>query len=417
MRVTADGCVKKNFERLSGAPYTIDCVFKPADYDWPADYEGRALLAFCCHCAVTGEKIPCMDALVNALKDRTNKQGFFGAEYNADIIDEQQLSGCGWYLRGLTAYAELFGDKTALEYAKRTVRNLFLPALKFYGGYPVQRGGMQSGGVYGNQAGTVGNWRLSTDVGCAFIALDGLAHYYAFTKDAALKAPLAAAIEKFMGLDKLGLKMQTHATLTAARGILKFFQSTGENKYLGYVKDIFDLYVKHGMTLTYENFNWFGRPDTWTEPCAVVDSLILAAELYKITKDAAYKKIARRVWFNGLQFCQRHNGGAGPNSCVTESQPFLTVAMYEAVQCCTMRYAEGLLCYHNNKGLFKNEGGAIVKEGSRYFLGDYLLAEDAGGTFSGEKTFSADGRALIKIPSLNSVPAERAQTARLKIAF
>ena len=41
------------------------------------------------------------------------------------------------------------------------------------------------------------------------------------------------------------------------------------------------------MTATYENYNWFGNghKETWTEPCAVVDSLILALELYRLTKD------------------------------------------------------------------------------------------------------------------------------------
>jgi len=409
--------IQKSFERLSEPPYRLEDVFKPPDYDWPGDYEGRSLLAFCCHYAVSGKKIPCMDALVGGLAGGANAQGFFGAEYGAGPTDEQQLSGCSWYLRGLTAYAELFGDKTAADFARRTVHNLFLPALEFYDDYPVRRDGKNSGGVYGNRAETAGNWRLSTDIGCAFIPVDGLANYYALTRDAALETPLARMIDIFTDIDKVGLKMQTHATLTAARGILKFYEATGDPKYLGYVKELFDLYVKHGMTLTYENFNWFGRPDTWTEPCAVVDSLILAIELYKKTGGASYKKYARRIWFNGLQFCQRPNGGAGINTCVTEQQPFLRVSDYEAVQCCTMRYAEGLLYYHNNRALFEPESGGVCDEDNRYFLGDCLLAEDIGGTFAERETFAVGGRALIRIPSLNSVSEEQALHACLKVSF
>ena len=171
------------------------------------------------------------------------------------------------------------------------------------------------------------------------------------------------------------------------------------------------------MTLTYENFNWFGRPDTWTEPCAVVDSLILAIELYKITGETQYKKYARRIWFNGLQFCLRGNGGAGPNACVTEEQPFLRVSMYDAVQCCTMRYADGLLFYHKNKELFRAESDKITKDGSRYFSGDYLLAEDVNNTFPKHKTFAVGGRNLIKIPSLNSTSEEQAKNACLKVVL
>ena len=63
--------------------------------------------------------------------------------------------------------------------------------------------------------------------------------------------------------------------------------------------------------------------ETWTEPCAVVDSLILALELYRITKEDRYRVLARRIWFNGLQFCQRPNGGVGPNTCVDKNNPYL----------------------------------------------------------------------------------------------
>ena len=131
------------------------------------------------------------------------------------------------------------------------------------------------------------------------------------------------------------------------------------------------------MTLTYENFNWFGREDTWTEPCAIVDSLILATELYKITKNDRYKTLARRIWFNGLQFCHRDNGGAGPNTCVTTSQTILKVSMYEAYFCCTMRYAEGLLEYSNNESLFGwNENAPTeMDEIGRRFIDDKLLVE------------------------------------------
>lgn len=408
--------IRKNFERLSGGEYAINEVFRPADYDWPGDWEGRALLAFCCHYSITGKKTPCMDLMVSALGDKVNKQGFFGKEYNAELIDEQQLSGQSWYLRGLVLYARLFGSETALNYARRTVHNLYLPALEHYNGYPVDRRNVE-GGVMGGQSGVMGNWLLSTDVGCAFVPLDGLAHYYHFTKDGALKEPLAKMIDKFMELDKAALKMQTHATLSATRGILKFYEAVKEQKYLKYAESIFDLYVREGMTLTYENFNWFGRRDTWTEPCAVADSLILAIELYKFTGKAAYKKYARRIWFNGLQFCQRANGGAGPNTCVTEEQPVLRVSMYEAPFCCTMRYAEGLLFYHENKSFFGRETDKIVKEGGRYFLDDRLLVKDVNKVFPERKVFTADGHDLILIPSLNTAFDKRAEQAYLKIVF
>lgn len=103
--------ISANFCRLSAPPYTIDEVFRPESYDWPGDWEGRALLAFCCHYRLTGKKIPCMDALVAALPSKTGEKGYFGKPFDPECVDEQQLSGNSWLLRGLLAYAELFGGK------------------------------------------------------------------------------------------------------------------------------------------------------------------------------------------------------------------------------------------------------------------------------------------------------------------
>lgn len=409
--------IEKNYRRLLSEPYTIDRIYQPGGYDWAGDYEGRALLAFVCHYKISGRKIPCMEKMIRIFPEKVNEQGFLGAPFNG-IIDEQQLSGHSWLLRGLVAYAETFRDQTVADYAKKIVHSLFLPSLKEYDTYPVDRSSVQKGGVYGNVAGTIGQWRLSTDVGCAFIPLDGLAHYYAFTGDETLKKPLEKVIEQFMKLDKLALQVQTHATLTAARGILKFYEVTGEKKYLEYARDLFILYTEHGMTLTYENCNWFGREDSWTEPCAVVDSLILAIRLYEISGDGQWKTLARRIWFNGLQFCQKENGGVGPNSIVTSSRPLLYVEMYEATACCSMRYAEGLLFYTEHSSLFaEDEAKEIVREGNRYFSGDYLLAEDLTDTFPAEKKYFADGHTLLKIPSLNEIPEAKALETRLKVVF
>ena len=82
--------------------------------------------------------------------------------------------------------------------------------------------------------------------------------------------------------------MQTHATLTVCRSVIRMYLVTGDKKYLDVGKKLFDFYVKYGMTYTYENFNWFGRENTWTEPCAVIDSLIAALYLYRELKDKRY---------------------------------------------------------------------------------------------------------------------------------
>ena len=220
-----------------------------------------------------------------------------------------------------------------------------------------------------------------------------------------------------MRLDRMQMRCQTHATLSATRGIVGMYLSTGEKSYLEKAVSVYDFYLKHGMTLTYENFNWFGRENTWTEPCAVVDSFILAVRFYEITKKREYKTLASRILNNGLSFCHRANGGAGPNTCVTKIQPFLAISMFEAPFCCTMRYCEGLkfarrfkedlLRNGNDKNAADNADDVSsapddisVDEYGRVFKGDEMLVIDEEKKFPAAEKYVVNGREYIKIPAL-----------------
>jgi len=104
------------------------------------------------------------------------------------------------------------------------------------------------------------------------MSVDGLSHVYKITKDEAVKELLDEMIDVYLSIDKIGLRVQTHCTLTAARGMMRMFSVTGEEKYQKGAEQIYDLYVNGGgMTYTYQNLNWWNRHDSWTEPCAVVD--------------------------------------------------------------------------------------------------------------------------------------------------
>lgn len=405
---------QKNYRRLLTPPYTVDEIFRPATYDWPGDWEGRALLAFALHERM-GNRIPCLREMIARLPEKTNGSGYFGTPFCDGQIDEQQLSGHNWYLRGLLCLAQ-DGSPVAAEYAQKTVENLFLPALAHYDRYPIHTR-TATGGVSGNRAETCNGWKLSTDVGCAFMPLDGLAAYYKMTRDARVKTGFEKAAALYVSLDFVGLQMQTHATLSALRGLLTFYEATGEQKYLTDVRRIVDVYCTVGMTLTYENFNWFGRPDTWTEPCAVVDSLILAVRLYRLTGEERYKKTARRIACNGLSFCLRNNGGAGPNTCVTAQQPYLRVSMYEAPFCCTMRFAEGLRYLSENQALFARQSDTVSEEDGRYFLDDRLLVQDERGTFADRRKYRVAGKDLIVLPSLCDIDEQAAKDVCLRVYF
>lgn len=367
--------IHRNYQRLCEPYYQIDEVFADPAYDWPGDKEGRALLAFVCHYQMTGAKVPCMEPMIAALPEKTNRFGFFGHEAG-EIIDEQQLSGHSWYLRGLLAYYEAFKDEAVLALARSTVENLFLPTAGRYAGYPIERGGSE-GGVSGCRIDeTLDGWQLSTDVGCAFMSFDGLSHYYEVTGDARVLALLEEMREVFDGIDKMYIKAQTHCCLTAARSFLRLYRKTGEEKWLQSSQKVAKLYVDHGMTYTYQNYNWWNKGNTWTEPCAVVDSLMLFGDLYELTGCEECRRLAVRIWHNGFATVQRGNGGAGTCTTVNSEIQVSQTKMYEAYFCCTMRLAEGLLYAQTHADLLTAEEGALHKdEKGRYMAGDILYAE------------------------------------------
>jgi DUF1680 family protein len=152
-------------------------------------------------------------------------------------------------------------------------------------------------------------------------------------------------IENFLKIDFLGICVQTHATLTGTRGILRTYRMTGKPQYLEAAKRLFAMYVDHGMTANYANYNWFGRPE-WTEPCAVIDSFLCAMQLYAETGERGYLTLAQRIYYNGIGFGQRENGGFGCDNCLgavgVENNRILRLHCPEAYWCCTMRGGEGI---------------------------------------------------------------------------
>lgn len=110
--------------------------------------------------------------------------------------------------------------------------------------------------------------------------------------------------------------------LSATRGVIRLYKITDEKKYLETAERIFKLYVNEGMTENYANINWFGRP-SWTEPCTVVDSVMCAVELYKLTHNSDYLAWFHKIYLNALGYALRPNGGFGLDVCVGYGKDFI----------------------------------------------------------------------------------------------
>ena len=429
-----DDRLARNRDRLLKPYYQMPEVFQSPDADWPGDKEGRALLAFVSHYKATGYSNPCMEQMLEALPAHTNAQLYFGPDACEEIF-EQQLSGHSWLLRGLCEHYEQFGDAFSRRALESVTEGLYLPTAGRYAGYPVERDAheLATGGVSGHTTtGSYEGWRLSTDVGCAFMSIDGLSHVYKITRDARVRALLDEMI------DKVRLRAQTHCTLTAARGMVRMYDVTGEPRYLSGARDIFNLYVfGGGMDAVFQNLNWWGRPDTWTEPCAIVDSLMLSGELYRVTGREMYRRCAARIFRNGLASSQREDGGAGTDTVVFRDQPgfadcdTLSLHGWEAPFCCSMRLAEGLWYAQVNRAMLyceqelAEDGTPLVRQDQygRYMCGDYVLAEPslpegAAGDWKLPAPLAVtDGHRLSPLVRFYEIPASVAAVLRQRVLF
>ncbi len=362
--------IKLNRRRLQSKCYRYPGVFEQNE-SWPGDWTGRCILAltslyFSLHGYEKEQKdvLNQLNEIMNHLKDYTNADGYFGELVNDEFVNEQQVSGNSWYLRGLIEYYQITKDKTYLDLIKNVVSKFIFRIANFYSHYPLSD--RESGGVGGHSEGKVTDgWLTSSDVGCAFIMLDAMSEAYYLLRDEELKHVLIKTIDSFMKIDYVKLNCQTHATLSCARGILTFYRASQDDQYLRFAKDIFDKYIDYGMTKDYSNINWFNRPNTWTEPCCIVDSFILASQLYESTGERKYVRLMNRIYLNSFRMAQRSNGGAGCNTCLYEDEKVIQGYLYEAYFCCTMRFAEGLRFVKKYSSLSKGDTLtiAILNEG------------------------------------------------------
>ncbi len=415
--------IEMHRERLEDDEYYQICeVFSPADYDWYGDKEGRALLAFVSHYKINGVMIPCMEQMLEKMPEYTNDDLYFGPKAGK-MIHEQQLSGHSWLLRGLCEHYEAFRDDFSLRMLRSVTEKLYLPLSGRIKSYPVERENDLSGDVSGHANAIIGNWILSSDVGCAFMSIDGVSHVYKITRDERVKALVDEMIAVYSAIDKYSLRAQTHCTLSAARGMMRMYECTGSAYYLNCARDIYELYVHGGgMTYVYQNLNWWQRPDTWTEPCAVVDSLMLALELYKAERKEEYRQTAVRIYINGFASLQRDNGCAGTDCivCGYNGIDSLHILSYEVKFCCTMRLAEGLWYIHENADLLYGEEADTAEKNSDgiYMCGDHIYAEinDIGKEYV-EKTVTVDGHELSPLLKFFKLPYDVIVNVKQKIVF
>jgi hypothetical protein len=367
-----------NFSRLETEKYWPETIFSMDELAWPADWEGRTILALSMLAQATHRTPAHLDTIIDQLPSELNEDGYIGPIPPTGVTNEQSMSGHSWMVRGLVEYInwqrerdQQQGDK-ALTVLKSIITNLFIPQVNNYANYPINEDTRYDDPAWQLSGNIDPNWQAGgqtmkprhapgeSDCGCAFIALDGATAAYELLGGEELKALIEAMISAYAKLPREQLYVQTHATLSGLRGILRHYRSTGDASLLQLARDTFELYKTKAWTDHYANYNWFGIP-SWTEPCAIVDSFIVSQELWEFTGEATYLQDAHHIFYNAIAHAGRENGAFGTDHCTgadmdppeglskqhacgSHAKPsqFASSHMYEVFWCCNMRGGDGL---------------------------------------------------------------------------
>ena len=347
----------QSFSRLESEHYLPNVIWSKDDHSWPGDWEGRTILGLVGLGKSTGKEPSYLEEIIELLPTKLNEYGYMGEIYPDGQISEQQLAGNSWLLRGLIEYTYWKKTKRLMGIIEKMVRALYLPLREEINDYPIERYEKE-----GNYSGSIiairGKWLLSTDMGCAYISMDGISAAYELLGWKELGELLNKMISKFSSTNIYDLLYQTHATLSAVRGIIRTYKITNKEEYLEIAESIFALYLKAGQTENFSNQNRFQTCD-WTEPCGIVDSFICCIELYKFTKKVEYIVMAHKIYFNAICHSQLSNGGFGLERAVMSNEDLCFTknpdgTVTEAFWCCTMRGADGLSYVSQNQILCEN---------------------------------------------------------------
>ena len=366
-----------NFSRLHDDPFRFEAMIRAnTAAEAPGDWIGRAMLGLSVLGQVLQTEPHYLEEIMAKLPSALNARGYIGLLHAAGTADENQVGGHNGLLRGLCEYYLWKRDPRALAVIRSVVTNLMLPTRDLYAAYPDEKlAKLADGRPIGLTVKNEGVWvGLSTDIGTVFFTLDALTQVYTIEPSPELRGLIETMIARYARLDVRKIGAQTHSTLSTLRGIFRWWEEVDPRpELLALVRECYRLYREHAETEHYANYNWFGRPE-WTEACGVVDSFLLAVQLWRATGDADQLQVAHRIYFNALCYAQRPNGGFGCDLCVGADGRVLLAPhpkIFEAPWCCSMRGSEGLARAAQFNLMTDAKAGTVWVP--FYFEGDYTL--------------------------------------------
>ena len=236
--------------------------------------------------------------------------------------------------------------------------------------------------------------------------LSGVTAYYLISSDLTAKGIIDFVINKIETVNLSTFNLSVFDYLNICVSLLQYAKKSNKTAVYELIARLFDDYMVNCQSINYEACVSFENKNE-TSPGATAKSLELSLALYEALADGRYLTVARRIWFNGLQFCQRFEGQVGSNT-FTDATVRLRVKAYSSDLIESARYATALKYYALNKKLFE-EGGELTKDRrGRYFLGDKMFGLDESDFF---------GRDLIEIPTLTAFDAQTAKQLIFRLTF
>lgn len=295
------------------------------------DVAGRWILAMTFAYSGAGVPPAHLRVIVDEVLKLQNPYGTFGCVQQADEpLNMHKAYGNGWLLKGLTMFAQTFGD----ERARAAVIKLGDWYLDSFSVWTAEAKA---------ESDTGGNYAVSRS--CYFHALDGLVSLYRLTGDTKILNLAGAFIPHLTPQQEAD---HTHMYLTCRRGVLEYYIEKNDQVNIAKLADelrcFADTFVlETGGTPERMEQNEAKRknPDRLftDEACTNFDWLILCLRLHETTGVSRWRDLALLNLENQIFYNQQDNGGFGDS----EFGPYYPRFQKEAPWCCSLFGPFGLL--------------------------------------------------------------------------
>lgn len=345
---------KQSLDRLTAQPidkvqFVLDDVNfnqKRRFFNYSGDISGRYIEVTSLTSTKERPITPILPQIIDEIVQYQDEDGHFGravdwtkpidvAGSTDQSLEMPILWGNGRLMLGLFAAYERFGDKKALEAAKKMA--------DFYVNVVVKRFCDPSRmNEYEQQA----KGYAAAYVTCVFHGIEGLVRAYRLTGEKKYLETAKRMADFHEHFDTLPVG-HSHGSISAHEALVMLYEETNDKKYLDRVLKRWNDAVTRGFVNpsggVCENYIVKGHSD---EGCSESDWLRICLMIWRNTGDVKYLDFAERMLYNEYQMNQWHTGGFGHRYMLADD---------EGCYAWGERYAESYWCcsYHGPLGYYE----------------------------------------------------------------